>query len=249
MLIKTTQTSAFKTAFEGINSLLNDANLEFHPDTGIIIKEVDKTGKILVFAKFEKDSFDTFDLTEKKVVGVDIASINKCLKNANNFDVLTIEDLEDGSIQISMDCHNKKLKKKFMLTKMNLPIPEATDAIQPIDFTHKISMSSSDFHGYCKNLSTYEEPIIINVEPTRISFSVIADCGLVEYEMGAGRQLNIETYTQQPLVMKYDIKYLLLFSKCSNLDDKVSLYIKDGYPLVVQYRLASLGELKLVLNK
>jgi proliferating cell nuclear antigen len=246
MLIKTTQTTAFKTAFEGINSLLNDANLEFHPDTGIIIKEVDKTGKILIFAKFEKDSFDTFDLTEKKVVGVDIASINKCLKNANNFDVLTIDD-KQGCITMTMECHNKKLKKKFILNAMNLP--EATDAIQPIDFTHKIIMSSSDFHNYCKNLSTYEEPITITVEPTRISFSVIADCGLIEYAMDTGRQLNIETYTQQPLVMKYDTKYLLLFSKCSNLDDKVTLYIKDGYPLVVQYRLASLGELKLVLNK
>jgi proliferating cell nuclear antigen len=46
----------------------------------------------------------------------------------------------------------------------------------------------------------------------------------------------------------FNLKYLVLFSKCSNLCSTVELLLKNDYPIVVQYSVASLGSIKLCLS-
>ena len=45
----------------------------------------------------------------------------------------------------------------------------------------------------------------------------------------------------------FNLKYLVLFTKCTNLCGSVELYLKNDYPLILKYAVASLGEIKLCL--
>ena len=45
----------------------------------------------------------------------------------------------------------------------------------------------------------------------------------------------------------FALKHLVLFSKCTNLCNSVELYLKNDYPLIIKYTVASLGEIKLCL--
>ena len=45
----------------------------------------------------------------------------------------------------------------------------------------------------------------------------------------------------------FAIKYLVTFTKCSNLCNTVELLIKNNYPLILNYKVASLGEMLLCL--
>ena len=45
----------------------------------------------------------------------------------------------------------------------------------------------------------------------------------------------------------YALKHLVLFSKCTNLCNCVELYLKNDFPLIIKYTIASLGEIKLCL--
>ena len=160
--IKTTQTSAFKTAIDGISSLLHNANIEFHTTNGITLKEVDKTGRVLVYAKLDKDCFETYDVNSNRIIGLDIAILNKCLKNANNYDVLTMTwECPESDFKVILESHSKKLKKTFNLK--TLTIPENLTGIQPIDFSHRVTISSIDFNTYCKDISTYSDRIKITI--------------------------------------------------------------------------------------
>lgn len=244
--IKTTQTSAFKTAIDGISSLLHNANIEFHTTNGITLKEVDKTGRVLVYARLDKDCFETYDVNSNRIIGLDISMLNKCLKNANNYDVLTMNwECPESDFKVILESHSKKLKKTFNLK--TLTIPENLAGIQPIDFSHRVTMSSIDFHTYCKDISVYSERIKINITPYHITFSSAVDEVVITRDIGP--KLKIECTDDKPLNVVYDLQYLLLFTKCSNLSDKVDIFIKEGYPVILQYKLASLGELKLVLNQ
>lgn len=245
--IKTTQTSALKTAFDGINSLLNDANLEFDTDVGITLKEVDKTGRIFVHARFDKECFDNFEVYSNRTIGFDISGLNKCFKNANTFDVITMQYDGGDKFKIVLESHTKKLKKTFLLRTLELPID--TSSIKPIDFTHCITMGSKDFHTMCKELSHYSDKINITVKPESVIFGCNSTIGEIECERRSGNKLKIEYTDDATIVASYDLKYLLLFAKCADLSDVVELYIKNTYPLIMKYKLASLGELKLVLHQ
>lgn len=244
--IKTTQTSAFKTAIDGISSLLHNANIEFHTTNGITLKEVDKTGRVLVYARLERECFELYDVCSNRIIGLDIAMLNKCLKNANNYDVLTMSwECPGADFKVTLESHSKKLKKTFNLK--TLTIPENLTGIQPIDFSHRVTISSIDFNTYCKDISNYSDRIKITIDPNQILFSSAVDEVVITRHIGP--KLKIECADDKPLSVVYDLQYLLLFTKCSNLSDKVDIFIKEGYPVLLQYKLASLGDLKLVLNQ
>ena len=45
----------------------------------------------------------------------------------------------------------------------------------------------------------------------------------------------------------FALKHLVLFSKCTNLCPSIEMYLKNDYPLIIKYLVASLGEIKLCL--
>ena len=46
----------------------------------------------------------------------------------------------------------------------------------------------------------------------------------------------------------FNLKYLVLFTKCTNLSNTVELYLKNDYPLIIKYTVASIGSIKLCLS-
>ena len=42
----------------------------------------------------------------------------------------------------------------------------------------------------------------------------------------------------------YNIKYIQLFTKSTNLCGTVEIYLKTGYPLTILYNVANLGQIK-----
>ena len=52
-----------------------------------------------------------------------------------------------------------------------------------------------------------------------------------------------DTYSRYLL----SLKYLSLFTKCTNMCNQIHIYIKNDYPLVITYSVANLGDIKLCL--
>jgi hypothetical protein len=46
----------------------------------------------------------------------------------------------------------------------------------------------------------------------------------------------------------FELKFLLIFTKCTNLSTQLTLFLKNDYPIIVNYQIATLGEIKLVLS-
>ena len=57
-----------------------------------------------------------------------------------------------------------------------------------------------------------------------------------------------ESSSNQIVQGVFNLKYLVLFTKCTNLCNTVELYLKNDYPLIVQYLVASLGVVKLAVS-
>jgi proliferating cell nuclear antigen len=45
----------------------------------------------------------------------------------------------------------------------------------------------------------------------------------------------------------FQLKHMVLFTKCTNLCPAIEIYLKNDYPLIIQYTVANLGNIKLVL--
>jgi hypothetical protein len=45
----------------------------------------------------------------------------------------------------------------------------------------------------------------------------------------------------------FQLKHLVLFTKCTNLCPAIEIYLKNDFPLIIRYTVANLGEIKMVL--
>jgi proliferating cell nuclear antigen len=46
---------------------------------------------------------------------------------------------------------------------------------------------------------------------------------------------------------QFYLKHLVLFIKCTSLCSDICLYLKNDYPIIVEYNVAGLGDIKLAL--
>jgi proliferating cell nuclear antigen len=46
----------------------------------------------------------------------------------------------------------------------------------------------------------------------------------------------------------FQLKHLVLFTKCTSLCPSIELYLKNDFPMILRYTVANLGEVKLVLS-
>jgi len=259
--LKTTQTAAIKVLTDTLNSLLTDVNFVFYPSIieseengpqtgGLIIKEINKTGTILVYVRLDADKFDIYNYNYHKnkiAVGINLNNLLKCLKCMSNYDTMTWAiDSDDINKLIS----ERKERKTFKLNLMDLE--EEKYEVEPIDFPYSITLPSQDFHKYCKDMFSATEKIEIICTSNKVMFSGNGELGQIDFEVSeTNGGLTIETnYTCYDEIVQglFELRFLIIFTKCTNLCNSVTLYLKNDYPLIVKYGIAALGEIKLVLS-
>ena len=78
-----------------------------------------------------------------------------------------------------------------------------------------------------------------------------SDIGSVDFQVGesiGGLQIDVNTDKHEIVQGIFELKYLTIFTKCTNLCNEVKLFLKNDYALIVKYQIAALGEIKLVLS-
>ena len=110
-------------------------------------------------------------------------------------------------------------------------------------------MLSVDFHKICKDMHNIAEKIEIKCTTKKVYFTCKGEMASLETELGeTANGLSIDVYNDEIVQGLFELKNLVLFTKCTNLCNTVSLYIKNDYPLVIKYSVAALGEIKLCLS-
>ena len=81
-------------------------------------------------------------------------------------------------------------------------------------------------------------------------FSTVGETVGDEIELGESDN-GVTIVTEDPNLIfqgNYDLRYLSTFCKCTNLCANVDIFMKNDYPLVIRYFVASLGTIYLCLS-
>jgi hypothetical protein len=131
---------------------------------GLVMKELNKSGSILVYSKLDSDKFDKYNYTynKKKItIGVNLDNLLIILKCMTNLDKMTwaLDDEDINKLIIILENTDKKEKKIFRLNLSDLD--EEKIEVDTIEFPYSAYFPSSDFHKYCKDMSLITEKIEI----------------------------------------------------------------------------------------
>ena len=110
--------------------------------------------------------------------------------------------------------------------------------------------SSAQYHHYALTALPYTTPIISYLNKvTEISYDGTSgnytSAKSHNWSGSGSAKRHLSNTCFQGL---YDLKYLCVFTKCTNLCSNVDICIKNDYPLVIRYFVASLGTIHLCLS-
>lgn len=246
--IRTVQSAAFRTLIEALKEILTEANLEFDA-TGIKVIDVDETHTVLTYLRLNADRFEYFYCPAKYVLGINMIYLFKLIKTLSNNDSLTLflpaanpnklgiraENAEKGTT-------NTWMMKLFDTNVENIEFPNIT-------FTSIIHMPSADFQKICRDFNALAEKLEITSSSSDLIFRCMGDFVDGETVIMSNNQGGIEVQRNTSEIVQgvFELKYLVLFTKCTNLCTSTQIHLKNDYPLVLRYMVANLGEVRLVL--
>ena len=247
--IKTVQSSAIKILVEALKEILTDTNLIID-ETGIKLVAMDSTKTVLIYMKLEADKFESFLCEKKMTIGVNMLNLFKLIKTINNTDTLTlfIDKNDINKLGIKINNHEKNTETIYKLNLLDISENEIN--IPPAEFDTELTLPSSDFQKLIRDMINIGE----NTEIKSIGSTLIFTCdgdfasqSTMLCETQNGLQFKQNLSPEFPVQGIFSLKYLILFTKCTNLCNQIQLFIKNDYPLIVQYTIAALGIIKLCL--
>ena len=249
VLIKTVQASTIKILVEAMKEILTDTVFEF-TEEGIKICTMDSTHTILIHLKLDSSKFEQYYCDGRRLVGMNMLNLNKIIKTINNNDTLTMFMNNENCNLFGIKIENTE-KNTRRVTYMNLldlennnmEIPSAT-------FNSVITLPSNDFQKICRDINGIAEYLEIKNVKNQLILSCTGDFCSHEITISDSEQIKVlhsDECKTEIFQGVFNLKYLVLFTKCTNLSNTVEMYLKNDYPLIIRYTVGSLGEIKLCL--
>jgi proliferating cell nuclear antigen len=238
---RTVKASPIRNLVDAVKDILTEVNLEIDGG-GIKIMAMDGTHTILVHMRLYADRFDTFHCTQKCILGVDFVNLNKMVKQIKNEDslLLFLERSNMSRLGIRIMNGEKQMVTTKYLNLMELDIKPIE--IPAVTFPSVITMPSLDFQNIVKDLILLGDKVEIKSAESELSFRLEGG------DFGSQETICMMPKPQKEIVQGYFLlKPLALFTKCTAMSTDIMIYLKNNYPIIIEYSVAGLGEIKLAL--
>lgn len=239
-----------KKILDAVKDLVSDANWDCGSN-GMSLQAMDSSHVSLVSLLMRADGFEKYRCDRNLNLGINMSSMTKIMKCAANDDIITIraEDQPDSATFTFESSDQDKIAQYEMklmdIDAEHLGIPDTEhDAV--------VKMPASEFQRICRDLSTIGESLEISVTKEGIKFSASGDLGKGNVTLKPNSSVdeegnNVVIEVQENVSLTFALHYLTLFTKATPLADSVTLSMSADIPLVVEYRIESMGYIRYYL--
>lgn len=248
--VMTVQTSAFRTLIETLKELLVDSNIQFD-HTGMKIFTVDTAHIAVIHLKLDADQFEHYYCEKPMTLGINMINFHKVIKTITSNDTLTLftdSDSEYGNEYLGIKIESAEKKNIYKFTLYDLDLEEVH--IDPIEYNSVITLPSTEFQKIIRDMASIANEVEIKNIDKQLFFSCKGDFTSLEISLSSEKgnlvinNRNIDKITQGV----FNLKYLFMFTKCTNLSSTVEIHLRNDLPLIVEYGIASLGRIKLGMS-
>ncbi|KAK9418215.1 putative Proliferating cell nuclear antigen [Seiridium unicorne] len=239
-----------KKVVDAIKDLVQDCNFDCN-DSGLALQAMDNSHVALVSMMYKAESFSPYRCDRNIALGVNLVSLTKVLRAAQNDDVLTLkaEDAPDSLNLVFESSNNDRISEydlKLMdIDQEHLGIPET-------EYAATITMPSAEFKRICTDLMAMSESVNIEASKDGVKFSANGDIGNGSVTLRSTQDvekedLNVDIELTEPVSLTFSLKYLVNFCKAQPLSTRVKVCLSNEVPLLVEYGLAGTSYLRFYL--
>lgn len=218
---------------------------------GLKIMTVDPTKTLLIQMKLDSKQFSIFRCKPATYdICISLVQLHKLLKSLDKDDTLTIsiDDDDEQHVVLKVDNQEKKCESTYNLKLMDLD--KKSYKIPPIAFDAVITLDATEFHKICREMNNIAEFVEIKVTPKSITYSCTGDSSdrsTTYYPGENGIKIKFGNTKIEIVQGIFELKYLVLFTKCASLCNDIQIFMKNSYPICIKYTVATLGKILLCL--
>jgi len=216
------------------------------------MQAMDSSHVSLVSLLLKSEGFENYDCARTISLGLNLASMTKILKCAQNDDSVVLNSAE-GSDTIKLKFESQKSDKVAEFELKLMQIDGESLGIPDADYTSEVKMNSGEFQRICRDLTVLGDTVTISTTNEGVKFAVSGDMGSgnihLKNSQGAvdSDSDSVTVKVEEETSLTFALRYLNLFSKGSSLSSRVTLSLSTKVPLKVEYNLEQLGYLRFYL--
>uniref|UniRef100_A0A1A9WKC2 DNA sliding clamp PCNA n=1 Tax=Glossina brevipalpis TaxID=37001 RepID=A0A1A9WKC2_9MUSC len=239
-----------KKILDAVKDLLNEGTFDCS-DSGIQLQAMDNSHVSLVSLTLRSDSFDKFRCDRNLSMGMNLSTMAKILKCANNDDTVTVKAQDNAdTVTFMFESQNHEKVSDYEMKLMNLDQEHL--GIPDTDYSCVVRMPSMEFARICRDLAQFSESMVICCTKEGVKFSASGDLGSANVKLAQTSSVDKEEEAviiemQEPVTLTFACRYLNAFTKATPLCNQVQLSMSADVPLVVEYRITDLGYIRYYL--
>lgn len=215
------------------------------------LQAMDNSHVSLVSLTLRSDGFDKFRCDRNLSMGMNLSSMAKILKCANNDDTVTMKAQDNAdTVTFMFESQNHEKVSDYEMKLMNLDQEHL--GIPETDYSCVVRMPAMEFARICRDLAQFGESVVICCTKEGVKFSASGDVGSANVKLAQTSTVDKEEEAviiemQEPVQLTFACRYLNAFTKATPLSSQVQLSMSADVPLVVEYRIPDLGHIRYYL--
>ena len=256
LTIQSLQIQPIRNMITALKDILTDVTITFTKEGLKIINFDSKTHTILVHIVLHAKNFEKYVcLPEKIIICANTQQLFKIISTITNEDILSIyidkNDYHEGIVsELGLQFDNKDIKQCYN-NKLRLIEPETEELIFPdVEYSTIINLTSSYFQKTIRDMNGISDSIEIKSVGDELIFSCVgpyATCSVRRSENTDSMSFINKPDSSVIIQGEFSLKSLSNFIKCTSLCHYLEIYLGNDLPLIVEYKVATLGYIRLCL--
>jgi len=245
------QAVLLKKVVEALTGLIDDATIDCDND-GLALQAMDSSHVSLVTVRIPRETFEDFRCDRNLSLGLNLGSVTKVIKTANNDDVLTLKASgPSDSVCFLIESRSQHKVSEYNIRQLDLDA-EHLD-IPETDYDCVVRLPSHEFQRVCRDLSQVGDSVVVDCAKEGVSFAAQGDLGTGNIKLAqtsAERRDGddaVDIELREKTRLTFALRYLNLFTKATPLSAKVKLSMSEDVPLVVEYPIGESGYVRYYL--
>ena len=243
MELRTVQATVLKSLFDGIKEILLDINIVFTP-TSIHSTAIDGSKSACVHFTLDTSKFEHYTCVEDSfIIGINMVSLHKLIRPITNGDVIFMKISKTDRFKLQIVIENSEKRTRMTSFLKLLDIDHQYFEIPNVEFDNVITMGCIDFQRHCKDMLNVSDRVHFLCSEDLLHMKFYGD--FADFFVEINRNDSKESVLEE--IGIFSLKFINLFIKSSSLCTNVEIFLKRAYPLILVYKIGSLGKLQFVL--
>ncbi len=205
----------------------DDVAIEITRD-GISLRAMDPANVAMVSLKISKSIFDSYEVDEGKIVGINMERFVQVLKRARRNSIMGIK-IDEGKLVVTYMATGVRRFSIPLLSLESGPRPEPN-----LNFTVRAKIDPGALKEAIEDASIVSDSLIFEAREGEIRLIAQGDLGEVETIMRKEEGL-MEVEVQDEARAKYSLEYLKKMIKGSKIGKEAVLNFKTDYPMKLEF--------------